>query len=138
MGPSWLPLLLGKILHMTSNLSFFHSQSHLISLVCCRFLIEGFVSKECGRFRFFPVAMAAAAATPIGPAAKSCDVTSSFTPELSRSVSSNALSGELGSLIASLMMLELMVAFIPEFIVPFIECIIWTIHSTYKDCGKRV
>lgn len=29
--------------------------------------MEGFVSKVCGLLRFFPVAMAAAAATPMGP-----------------------------------------------------------------------
>ena len=40
-----------------------------MSLVCCRFRIDGFVSKACGRFRFLADAMAAAAATPTGPAA---------------------------------------------------------------------
>ena len=35
--------------------------------VCCRFRIDGLVSKEWGRLRFLPVAIAAAAATPIGP-----------------------------------------------------------------------
>lgn len=46
------------------------------SLVCCRFLIDGLVSKECGRFRFFPVAMAAAAATPIGPEQRNININS--------------------------------------------------------------
>lgn len=41
--------------------------TNLINLVCWRRRMEGFVSKECGLLRFFPVAMAAAAATPIGP-----------------------------------------------------------------------
>lgn len=38
-----------------------------INRVCCRLRIDGFVSNECGRLRFFAVAIAAAAATPIGP-----------------------------------------------------------------------
>ena len=40
---------------------------YLNNLVCCRFLMEGFVSNECGRFLFLLDAIAAAAATPIGP-----------------------------------------------------------------------
>ena len=38
--------------------------------------MEGFVSNEWGRFRFFPVAMAAAAATPMGPVWKEIKVSS--------------------------------------------------------------
>jgi hypothetical protein len=37
------------------------------SRFCWRFLIEGFVSNECGRFRFFDDVIAAAAATPTTP-----------------------------------------------------------------------
>ncbi len=46
----------------------FVTGSYLNKRVCCRFRMDGLVSNECGRFRFFPVAIAAAAATPIGPA----------------------------------------------------------------------
>jgi hypothetical protein len=42
----------------------------LNSLFCCRLRILGFVSKLCGRFRFFAETMAAAAATPTGPTHK--------------------------------------------------------------------
>ena len=44
------------------------SESYRNNRVCCLFLIDGFVSNECGLFLFFPVAIAAAAATPMGPA----------------------------------------------------------------------
>lgn len=37
--------------------------------VCCRRRIDGFVSNECGRLRFFDELMAAAAAIPTGPVA---------------------------------------------------------------------
>lgn len=53
---------------LVSNTLLFDSiHSNLNKRVCCLFLIEGFVSKECGLFLFLAVAMAAAAATPIGP-----------------------------------------------------------------------
>lgn len=42
--------------------------------------MDGLVSNECGRLRFFADAMAAAAATPIGPAAASWAATSSSMP----------------------------------------------------------
>lgn len=38
-----------------------------INRVCWRLRIDGFVSNECGLLRFLAVAIAAAAATPIGP-----------------------------------------------------------------------
>jgi len=40
---------------------------YLSKRVCCLFLTEGFVSNTWGRFLFLAVAMAAAAATPMGP-----------------------------------------------------------------------
>ena len=45
-----------------------HTLSFLRSLVCCLFLIEGFVSKEWDLFLFFVDEMAAAAAIPVVPA----------------------------------------------------------------------
>ena len=36
--------------------------------VCCRRRMDGFVSNECGRLRFFDELIAAAAAIPTGPA----------------------------------------------------------------------
>ena len=42
-----------------------HTLSFLRSLVCCLFLIEGFVSNEWDLFRFFVDEMAAAAAIPV-------------------------------------------------------------------------
>ena len=41
--------------------------AYLSSRVCCLFLLDGLVSKWCGCFRFLPEAIAAAAATPMGP-----------------------------------------------------------------------
>jgi hypothetical protein len=41
--------------------------SFLSNRFCCLFLIEGFVSNECGLFLFLEDAIAAAAATPTGP-----------------------------------------------------------------------
>ena len=49
-------------------MSHIHTLSFLRSLVCCLFLIDGFVSKECDLFLFFVLEMAAAAAIPVVPA----------------------------------------------------------------------
>lgn len=52
-----------------STVSFLTSLSaiYLRRRVCCRFRIEGFVSKACGRLCFLPLAIAAAAAIPMVP-----------------------------------------------------------------------
>lgn len=50
------------------------------SRFCWRFRIDGFVSNECGRLRFFADAIAAAAATPTGPAAANWAAISSSSP----------------------------------------------------------
>lgn len=44
-----------------------HRRADLSKRVCCLFLMDGLVSNEWGLFRFFAVAIAAAAATPMGP-----------------------------------------------------------------------
>ena len=49
---------------------------NLSSRVCCLRLMLGLVSNWWQRLRLRPEAMAAAAATPIGPAVNSCAVTS--------------------------------------------------------------